>query len=372
MNIVVDSSLLAEALEDASKAISTKVIIPILSCFLIEATEDRVTVTGTDDRATIQSFVEENIDIKETGSAALPKVLLDILQKINGKIELQVKNGNQVTIKSRNKEIEITGMPPEEYPAPPEINENEFVEIKGKDLKNLIKKTVFAADIDGKSHPIITGVNVILQTGKIQMVATNRHRLARAEREFDIGNIGTAVIEARGIIELQKIVNDNDEVEFGFSKSSGGEVIYAFARTERFIFYSRVLEGIYPDTTHAMAIKAVTEITVNRKELIESLELIFTLAKEEKNNAVTFSVSEKEINIRGKGKETGKATESITPISFNGENFNLTLNAKYVLDALKVLENDVITLGYTGSLKPLTLRSDESSFYIVLPYRVAG
>lgn len=85
MNIVVDSSLLAEALEDASKAISTKAIIPILSCFFIAATEDRVTVTGTDDRATIQSFVEENIDIKETGSAALPKVLWIFSRRSMGK-----------------------------------------------------------------------------------------------------------------------------------------------------------------------------------------------------------------------------------------------------------------------------------------------
>ncbi|MDG0053032.1 DNA polymerase III subunit beta [Paenibacillus sp. P2(2022)] len=375
MNIVVDSALLAEALEDASKAISAKAIIPIMSCFFIEATEDRLIVTGTDDRATIQSFIEENIQVKEQGSVVLPKVLLEIIKKINGEIRIEVRDGCQAVIRSRNKEIEMSGIDPDEYPSPPEINQNEFIQIVGKDLKELIKKVVFAADIDGKSMPIITGVNVSLKNQKIEMVATNRHRLSQIEKEIEASEIGSAVIEARGLIELQKIILDKDEVEFGFSKSNNGAVIYAFARTERFVFYSRVLEGIYPDTERMTKIfNEVTRITVSKKELIESIELIYTLAKEEKNNAIQFTATKRELNIRGRGKETGKANESIEPTGFEGEEFKISLNARYALDALKSLNSEHVTLIFTGKSQPIFITGidDANSVFIVLPYRTEG
>ncbi|MBE0343330.1 DNA polymerase III subunit beta, partial [Paenibacillus sp. 28ISP30-2] len=93
MNIVVDSALLVEALEDASKAISAKSIMPILGCFLIEADNRGLTVTGTDDRATIQSYIfEEHVRTERSGKVVLPKLFLEMLKKLNGEVRIESKD----------------------------------------------------------------------------------------------------------------------------------------------------------------------------------------------------------------------------------------------------------------------------------------
>lgn len=375
MNIVVDSALLAEALEDASKAISSKSIMPILGCFLIEANEQGITVTGTDDRATIQSYIfEEHVQVKKNGKVVLPKLFLEMLKKLNGEVRIESKAGFNVIITSRNKEIEMAGLDPEEFPPPPSINDNEYIEITGKDLRGLFKKAIFAADIDGKSMPIITGVNVYLKNGKIGMEATNRHRLSKTEKHIEAGDFGSAVIEARGLIELQKIITDKDDIQFGFSKVNDGQVAYAFIRTERFTFYSRVLEGVYPDVQQMVIVPDnCTKIEINKQEFLESIELIYTFAKEEKNNTVVLDVTEREINIRGKGKQTGKASESIVPIKFAGQELTVSLNSKYAMDALKALDGEKATLVFTGKTKSIFILSndDSQSVHVVQPYRMA-
>lgn len=373
MNIVVDSALLVEALEDASKAISAKSIMPILCCFLIEANNKGLTVTGTDDRATIQSYIfEEHVQIERNGRVVLPKLCLEMLKKINGDVRIESNAGFNVIITSQNKEIEMAGLDPEEFPLPPAIAENEHIEISGKDLKGLFKKVVFAANIDAKDLPIITGANVYLKNGKVGMQATNRHRLSKTERDIASGEFGNAVIEARGLVELQKIITDKDNVEFGFSKSDDGQVVYAFARTERFTFYSRVLEGVYPDTQRMSAVpEGITKVEVNKQELLDSIGLIYTLAKEEKSNMVRLDMTQKQVNIRGKGRETGKASESIVLFNFSGQNFTISLNAKYAMDALKALEGERVTLIFSGKMQPIFFLSneDKQSIHVVLPYR---
>lgn len=373
MNIVVDSALLVEALEDASKAISAKSIMPILGCFLIEANNKGLTVTGTDDRATIQSYIfEEHVQIERNGRVVLPKLCLEMLKKINGDVRIESNAGFNVIITSQNKEIEMAGLDPEEFPLPPAIAENEHIEISGKDLKGLFKKVVFAANIDAKDLPIITGANVYLKDGKVGMQATNRHRLSKTEKDIASGEFGNAVIEARGLVELQKIITDKDNVEFGFSKSDDGQVVYAFARTERFTFYSRVLEGVYPDTQRMSAVpEGTTKVEVNKRELLDSIELIYTLAKEEKSNMIRLDIAEKEVSIRGKGKQTGKASESIAPINFTGQDFTISLNAKYAMDALKALDGERVILIFSGKMQPIFFLSgeDKQSIHVVLPYR---
>jgi DNA polymerase-3 subunit beta len=295
-----------------------------------------------------------------------------MIKKLNGEVRIESKDSLNVIITSRNKEIEMAGLDPEEFPPPPSINDNEYIEITGKDLRGLFKKAIFAADIDGKGMPIITGANVYLKNGKIGIEATNRHRLSKTEKDVRSNDFGSAVIEARGLVELQKIITDRDDVQFGFSKANDGQVVYAFARTKRFTFYSRVLEGVYPDI-HQMVIvpDSGTRIEINKREFLESIELIYTLAKEEKNNMVRLDVTEKEINIRGKGKQTGKASESIVPIKFTGQELTVSLNSKYAMDALKALDGEKATLVFTGKMKSIFILSNEDSqsVHVVQPYR---
>lgn len=372
MKITVDSELLADALEEASKAISNKAINPILSGFLIRANESGVDITGKDDRVTIQSYIPgEHVDIIRQGSVVFPKLFQEIIKKINGEVLIDVNDKFEASITSKNKEVEIVGLDPSEFPKTPEIDRDETVSISGEDLKDWIKKTSFAVSTDDKAR-ILAGVNVILGDGKIKMLATDRNRLARIEKEIETPDLGSTVVEGRGLTDLEKIIQDKDDVEFGFSKSVSGDVIYVFVRTDRFTFYSRVLEGEFPDAERLVrSAKTIAELKVNKKEFMQSIDLIYTLAREEKNSAVRLSVTENEVLMNGKGKVMGKASESIFPKSFSGEPFKISLNAKYMIEALKAIESNEVTVRFNGKMSPVILQGDESegSLYVVLPYR---
>lgn len=261
---------------------------------------------------------------------------------------------------------------PEEFPQAPTIDDSELFETTGKELRRLFKKATYAADPTGKNAAILAGAHIYIDDGLIGIEATDRHRLAKTEYATDVSKLGGAVIEAKALGDLQKIILDKDNIEFGFSKSAGGEVVHVFARTDRFTFYSRVLEGAFPDVSRMSVVpEAVTKITVDKKELMNCLEMVYTLAKEDKHNKIILNISEDEMSIRGQGKETGRASESIVPLSFSGEDFAVALNSKYFMDAIKALDGDQVTLVCSGKVKPIYIldESDEKSVHIVLPYR---
>jgi len=372
MKIVVDSELLVEALEDASKAFASKNIMPILDCFLIEANSEGLKVTGTDTRTTIQSYIfSEDVQVEVDGQIAIPKLLLEMMKKLNGDVRIETK-GTTAIIRSRKKEIDMGIFEAEEFPQVPTIDDSELFETTGRELKRLFRKATYAADPTGKDAAVLAGAHVYIDDGLIGILATDRHRLAKTEYVTDVTKLGGAVIEAKALGDLQKIILDKDNIEFGFSKSFTGEVVHVFARTDRFTFYSRVLEGAFPDVGRMSVVpEGVTKITVDKKELMNCLEMIYTLAKEDKHNKIILNISEDEMSIRGQGKETGKASESIVPLSFNGEDFAVALNSKYFMDAIKALDGDQVTLVCSGKVKPIYIldESDERSVHIVLPYR---
>ncbi|WP_458123384.1 DNA polymerase III subunit beta [Paenibacillus sp. Z3-2] len=372
MKIIVDSELLVEALEDASKAISSKNLMPILDCFLIEANSEGLKVTGTDTRTTIQSYIfSKDVQVEVNGQIAIPKLLMEMMKKLNGDVSIETK-GTTAIIRSRKKEIDMGVFDPEEFPQVPDIDDSELFETTGKELRRLFKKATYAADPTGKNAAILAGAHIYIDDGLIGIEATDRHRLAKTEYATDVTKLGGAVIEAKALGDLQKIILDKDNIEFGFSKSAGGEVVHVFARTDRFTFYSRVLEGAFPDVSRMSVVpEGVTKITVEKDELMSCLDLVYTLAKEDKHNQIVISITEDEVSIRGKGRETGKANESIVPLTFRGENFAVALNSKYFMDAIKALDGDKVTLVFSGKIKPIYIldQSDEKSVHIILPYR---
>lgn len=372
MKIVVDSALLSEALADADKAVSPKLTMEILSGILIQTTDDGINVTGASERAMIQSYIlDEHVQVIRPGGVVLPKIALELISKLTGEIEIDVGKDCEITILNKNEEIEISGFDAEEFPKPPDVSWGETTTMLGKDLKEFIKKTVFSVATEAKM-PEITGVNISLSDNQIKFLATDRNRVASVRRQMAANDFGDAIVEARGLSELEKIIYDKDEIQFGFSKLQSGEVYVVFIKTDRFIFYSRVLEGRFPDVERLLAkVETVSSIEVNKREFSKSLDLIYTLAKEEKKNQVRLVASKTELTIRGNGKGMGKAKRDLQLLSLKGEPFTISLNAKYIIDLLKVIDSDVIAIEYTGKMTSVIFRGDKSedSKYIVQPYR---
>ncbi|MEB3103240.1 DNA polymerase III subunit beta [Ferviditalea candida] len=378
LNILKDE--LNEAIQHVSKAISYKTTIPILSGIKIDAASNGITLTASDTDITIQSFIplekqdKTIIQMHKTGSVVLPaKFFVEIIKKLPSHyIEIEVSENYQTTIRSGSAEIQLVGMDPEEYPMMPRLEENQVISISGVVLKTMIKQTGFAVS-NNESTPVLTGVLCNLKQKKLKFVATDRHRLATSTIEVDTDaelELDNIVISGKTLNELSKIIPDQDSVVHIVAADS--QVLF---KMESVLFYSRILDGTYPDTSKIISQNYQTELVVKTKLLTDAIDRAYLLSREEKTNIVKLAgEGERSIEISSSSSELGKVKEEIEVVKLTGEPVKISFNSKYMLDALKVIDSEQIVIGFTGVMSPIIIKPDQDvdMIHLILPYRTVN
>ncbi len=367
---------LLDGLSDVMKAISQKVAIPILTGVKIDVDEKGLTMTGSDSDITICTFIpaEENgeqiIRVIESGSIVLQaKVFSEIARKLpTNDVTIEVTNGLQTKIKSGKSDFHLIGLDTEDYPILPVVkDENRFM-LPADLMKSIIRETVFAVS-QQETRPILTGVHWEAKEGGLSCVATDSHRLARRhtkpeempETPFSI------VIPGKSLQEFNKILPENAEpVEIVIADQ---QVLF---KTRNVLFYSRLLEGNYPDTSRLIPEEYKTTVNVNGKLLLQAIDRASLLAREERNNIVRFSTDDSTaIEISSNSPEVGKVEELVEAVSVTGEELKISFSAKYMMDALKAIDGQDVTIQFTGAMRPFILKSldDDSILQLILPVR---
>ena len=192
---------------------------------------------------------------------------------------MEVKENFNTFISAGATEIQLVGLDPEEFPVLPSIEENQTVSIPGDLLKNMIKQTVFSISTH-ETTPILTGVLWSLGDNELKFVATDRHRLATRSAMLDNAEgirFNNVVISGKTLNELSKIVPDqNTLVDIVVADN---QVLF---KIDRVLFYSRILDGIYPDTSRIIPTSYKTELVLDTKKLSESIDRAYLLSREEK------------------------------------------------------------------------------------------
>ncbi|MEV2503687.1 DNA polymerase III subunit beta [Paenibacillus larvae] len=380
MKLTILKNYLTESIQHVSKAISSKTTIPILTGIKIDAATSGVTLTASDTDISIQSFTpNENeeiaiIELHQPGSVVLPaKFFMEIIRKLpSQKIEIEVRDHFQTIIRSGSSEIQIMGLDPEEYPLLPQLEESKMIQIPSDLLKTIIKQTSFAVSTN-ETTPILTGVLWHVQDGKLKFIACDRHRLASREISLDLDVAQTfhnIVISGRTLNELSKILPDqNALIDILVSDN---QVLF---KINSILFYSRILDGTYPDTSKLIPQSFQTELIVNTKELADAIDRAYLLSREDKTNIVKLIMLEDEtIEISSSSSELGKVTEQLSLQSFKGERLRISFNSKYMLDALKVMDSDYIQIGFTGAMQPIIIKPEDQAniLQLILPYRTTN
>ncbi|AQR78700.1 DNA polymerase III subunit beta [Paenibacillus larvae] len=380
MKLTILKNYLTESIQHVSKAISSKTTIPILTGIKIDAATSGVTLTASDTDISIQSFTpNENeeiaiIELHQPGSVVLPaKFFMEIIRKLpSQKIEIEVRDHFQTIIRSGSSEIQIMGLDPEEYPLLPQLEESKMIQIPSDLLKTMIKQTSFAVSTN-ETTPILTGVLWHVQDGKLKFIACDRHRLASREISLDLDVAQTfhnIVISGRTLNELSKILPDqNALIDILVSDN---QVLF---KINSILFYSRILDGTYPDTSKLIPQSFQTELIVNTKELADAIDRAYLLSREDKTNIVKLIMLEDEtIEISSSSSELGKVTEQLSLQSFKGERLRISFNSKYMLDALKVMDSDYIQIGFTGAMQPIIIKPEDQAniLQLILPYRTTN
>ncbi|WP_274365073.1 DNA polymerase III subunit beta [Paenibacillus thermotolerans] len=380
MKFSILKSFLNESIQHVNKAISSRTTIPILSGIKIEASAAGLTLVASDTDISIQSFIPAEIDgepiirMERTGSVVVPaKFFVEIVRKLpSSEVNIEVAENHQIGIQSGTTEIQLAGLDPEEFPLLPRLSENQTVTMPSEVLRSMIRQVVYAVTTN-ESTPILTGVLWSLENGRLKMVATDRHRLASIERPIDCSpelRFHNIVISGKNLSELSKIMPEqNTLIDIVVADN---QVLF---RAGNVLFYTRILDGTYPDTSRIIPTTYVTEITFASRPLSEAIDRAYLLSREEKTNIVKM-VAEGggTVEISSSSSELGRVTENLPVQYVSGEPLKISFNSKYFLDVLKVTDEEAIRIGFAGAMKPMVLRpvDEDGVLHLILPYRTVN
>ncbi|SDF48697.1 DNA polymerase III, beta subunit [Fontibacillus panacisegetis] len=380
MKIRVLKHELNESIQHVAKAISSRTTIPILTGIKLEVNFQGMTLTASDTDISIQAFIpaEDNekkiVQVERPGSVVLPaKFFVEIIKKLpSQEVEMEVKESFQTMIRSGSTDIQMVGMDPEEFPVLPNIEENQVISIPGDLLKNMVKQTVFSIS-SNETSPILTGVLWNLSDDQFKFVATDRHRLACRTAKLDDADgvrFSNIVISGKTLNELSKIIPEqNTRVDIVVADN---QVLF---KIDRVLFYTRILDGTYPDTSKIIPTNYKTELVLDTKKLSDSIDRAYLLSREEKTNIVRLQTLEDgTIEISSSSSELGKVTEQLEVSQFTGDALRISFNSKYMLDVLKVVESEQLRICFTGAMSPIIIKpmDDSQSLYLILPYRTTN
>ena len=379
MRCRVKIETLNQAIQDVSKAISSKIVIPILSGIKIDARNDGLLVTASDSEMTIQRFIpkqsesnEELVQIEEKGSIILPaKVFAELLRKLPGKdVEIETTAQFQAWIRAKSSEVQLLGYDPEDYPAINQVDDRMAVNLPSDILKMVIKQTIFASS-SVESSGVLTGLLWQWNGKTFTCVATDRHRLAKRELNLDTITINQQmVLPAKTLNELIKLLPDQNQlISFICTEN---QVLFQWQNAW---FYSRVLDGTYPDTSRIIPNQFKTELELPTSLLRDAIDRASLMSREEKSNVVQLiTIDEGTIEISSNTTELGRVTERIEVNRFEGESLKISFNSKFIMDVLRVIESQNVFIGFTGAMSPIIVKPmDETNLlHLILPYRTAG
>ncbi|MDN6625684.1 MAG: DNA polymerase III subunit beta [Pisciglobus halotolerans] len=361
MKFTIKRTAFLNRMADVQSAISSRTTIPILTGIKIAADKDGLTLTGSDSDISIEAFIsieeESNkLTIEETGAIVLQaRFFNDIVRKLpEDTMTIEVLDRFQTSITSASASFTINGIDANNYPHLPIIDENDSFHLPVNLFKQVINQTVIATSTH-ESRPILTGINIVIEDQRLSAVATDSHRLSQrviplAMSEEQAEKKHNVIIPGKSLVELSRILEDTAEtIEMMVTEN---QVLF---KTDNLYFYSRLLEGYYPDTNRLIPEQTNTTVEFEASALLGSVERASLLSHEGKNNVVKLSVTNERVEISGNSPEVGNVEEEVAFKSMEGEAIELSFNPDYMKDALRAFGQMTIKIKFTSPIRPFVL-----------------
>ena len=365
MKFVCDGLSLSEAVLKVSKACAVRTTAPIMECIKLTALGEEVSLLATDGELSIRKTIKA--EIFEEGEICVPgKLFSDFICKLTGE-EISIATGERgVEIKYRDAGTFMQSLPAEEFPAIGfEIGENSFTMKQGA-LKKIISETTFCCAQDD-SRPVLKGCLMEFRE-KLEMVALDGYRLALASAQI-ISKSGEKgiICPARTLSEIAKMMEKDDE-EITLYTQGGMLLVSAEGTT----VVSRLYQGDFIRKENVIPNQFTTVVTLSKAELIASVERAAVLIRGDKNNLVTMAIDSDCVRVSSVS-DFGNVDESVKA-NVEGVEMTISMNAKYLLDALRALEEENVTISFNGPVSPFILQNEtaKESLYLILPVRNAA
>ncbi|WP_129045494.1 DNA polymerase III subunit beta [Companilactobacillus metriopterae] len=363
MKFSIDRIKFVNQSNNVLRAISSKTTIPILTGIKLDLDESGLTLTGSNADISIQAFIssdsDNDLNIESTGSIVLPaRFFSEIIKKLPGDtLTLEVTNNNQTVISSGVSEFTINGLDANSYPHLPEVETSEQLTIPTNLFKEVVSQTVIAVSTQ-ESRPVLTGVNFILNSEGLTLVATDSHRLSQRKIDITSDEAYSFIIPGKSLSELIKTVSDSiKEIKVAISEN---QVLFSF---DNVMFFSRLLDGRYPETDRLIPSDSSTRLMFDSSKLISSVDRASILSHESRNNVIklVINVADKKAILTGNSPEVGTVEEVLELENVEGEDLEISFNPDYLKQALQSFGGSTITeMSFTSPLHPFTLRPTEN------------
>lgn len=362
MKIICSKLNLVKGVNIVSKAVPSKTTMPILECILIDATTDIIKFTANDMELGIQTEVEG--EIIDRGMIAIDaKIFSEIVRKLpENDVTITTDDNLQTTIVCEKAVFDISGKPGEEFSYLPAIEKEDSITISQFTLKEVIRQTIFSIS-DTESNKMMTGELFEIDNSMLRVVSLDGHRISirRIALKDEVSD-KKLIVPGKTLIEISKILSGEAESMVNISYTNN-HIVFEFDQT---IVVSRLIEGEYFKIDQMLSNDYETKVRINKKELLSCIDRATLLVKEGDKKPIIINIDDEvmELKIRS---QIGSMNEEIY-INKEGKNLMIGFNPRFLLDALRNIDDEEITLYLMNAKAPCFIKDEEESYiYLILP-----
>ena len=363
LRLTCDRDAFAHQVSVVSRALSMRSTVQILSGILLEATGDRLALAATDMELSLQSSLEASVD--EPGKAVVPGRLLVELARLlpNSAVSIAHRPEDavvEVTCGSAHYRLHTYGV--EDFPRLPDPGAAGLYAIDREALIDTAVKVSRSASRD-ESRPVLTGILVRFEQGKLVMAATDSYRLSVKETPLE-GEAPEleAIVPARALGELARIAQGGGDLKLGVHEN---QVVFTIDGT---VLTTRRIDGQFPNYSQLLPESFEHELAVPRDEVLDVVRRMAVMSQ--RNSPLRLRFAEGELTISAQTPDLGEARESM-PVPFSGEPLEIGFNPNFLRDGIESVESDEVRFKLISPLRPCVIDAEGEDFrYLLMPIRL--
>ena len=362
MKLVFSKANLLNGVQIVSKAVPNKTTMSILECILIDATGKEIRLIANDMELGIETIIEG--DIVEKGQIALDaKILLDIVRKLpDNEVTLETDKSFKTNITCEKAKFTIIGKSGEDFSYLPSIEKIDSIVVSQFTLKEVVRQTIFSIS-DNDTNKLMTGELFDINGDILKVVSLDGHRISI--RRITLKNnypSRKVVVPGKTLNEVSKIISGDTDKDVNIF-FTGKHIVFEFDKTT---VVSRLIEGEYFKIDQMLSSDYETKVTINKKELLECIDRATLLVKEGDKKPIIINITDEMMELKI-NSTVGSMNEEID-ISKQGKDLMIGFNPKFMIDALRVIDDEKVDIYLVNPKAPCFIRDTaENYIYLILP-----
>jgi DNA polymerase-3 subunit beta len=362
MKLICSKSNLLHGVNIVSKAVPTRTTMAILECILIDASANKIKLTANDMELGIETKIEG--EIAERGVIALDaKIFSEIVRKLpDSDVTIETDASFKTTITCEKAKFNIVGKSGDDFSYIPYIERNEPIVMSQFTLKEVIRQTIFSI-ADNDNNKLMTGELFEIEENDLKVVSLDGHRISI--RNIELKNNYShkkVVVPGKTLQEVSKILPGSAEDEVSIFLTDN-HIVFEFENTT---VVSRLIEGEYFKIEQMLSSDYETKVKINKRELLDCIDRATLLVKEGDKKPIIMNITDGTMELKI-NSFIGSMNEDID-IAKEGKDILIGFNPKFFIDALRVIDEEEVTLYMVNPKAPCFIKDDEGTFiYLILP-----